>query len=324
MNDINEICNIFKSYKSFAFFTHVNADGDAIGSILSLGKSLELLGKKVIYSVPEPVPLKYNFLKGYEYINKKLDLIKNMEVGVLLDAPGTERIDDLEKYFPFFKITINIDHHLSNGRFATYNLVNEKAPSTTAIVLEILEKGNFPIDEDISNSLYAGLLTDTGSFHYSNTNISAFQTASKLINYGAKISYIADMLFECETISHFKMLGISLLRLIDEDGIAYSYITRNDFIKYKAKEEDTERIIDVLRRIKDAKIILFFKEMKSEETRVSIRGKNGLNVRELAEYFGGGGHLSAAGFTIHASIEESIKLVTTFIKEKFKSYESQY
>lgn len=322
MNKIAEICVVFKRYKSFAFFTHVNADGDAIGSILSLGRSLELLGKKVIYSVPEPVPLKYNFLKGYEHINKNLSLIKNMEVGVLLDAPGTGRIDDPQKHFPLFKVTINIDHHLSNGHFATYNLVNEKAPSTTTIIFEILQKGNFPIDDDISNSLYTGLLTDTGSFHYSNTNISAFQTASRLIHYGAKTSYIADMIFERETISHFKILGITLLRLVNEDGIAYSYITRNDFKQYNAKEEDTERIIDVLRRIKDAKIVLFFKETKKGETRVSIRGKNGLNVRELAEYFGGGGHLSAAGCTIHASIEESIKLVITFVKEKFKSYES--
>jgi len=319
MNKVNEICTVFRKYNSFALFTHVNADGDAIGSILGLGNSLELAGKKVLLNVPEPVPLKFNFLKGYEFINKDLGLLNQMEVGVLLDAAGTSRIEDLEKNLELFRITINIDHHVSNGHFAIYNFVDANAPSTTALILEILERCKFPINKDISNSLFTGLLTDTGSFHYANTGKLAFDTASKLIDYGAEPSFVANMIFERETLGHLKTLGTSLLRLTVEDGVAYSFITLKDLEKFDALEEDTERIIDVLRRVKDAKIALLFKETKKGEIRVSLRGKNGANVRKIAEHFGGGGHTAAAGCTLESSIEDGIKQLLKYIKEYDKN-----
>jgi phosphoesterase RecJ-like protein len=315
MNDIDKICNVFRKYNSFALFTHVNADGDAIGSLLGLGNSLKLAGKKVLLNVPEPVPLKFNFLKDYELINKNLEFLDQMEVGVLLDAAGTSRIEDLEKNLKLFRITINIDHHVSNGRFAIYNFVNASAPSTTVLIFELLERCKFPINEDISNSLFTGLLTDTGSFHYANTGKLAFDTASKLVDYGAKPSFVANMIFERETPGHLKTLGTSLLRLMVENGIAYSFITLKDLEKFDAIEEDTERIIDVLRRVKDSKIVLLFKETKKGEVRVSLRGKNGMNVRKIAEHFGGGGHAGAAGCTLESSIEDGIKQLLKYIKE---------
>ncbi|MCX6088664.1 MAG: bifunctional oligoribonuclease/PAP phosphatase NrnA [Caldiserica bacterium] len=317
MSNINDICTVLKKYNSFALFTHVNADGDAIGSVLALGSSLILKGKKVLFNVPEPVPLKFDFLTGYDLINKNLDTLNQMEVGILLDAAGTNRIEDLEKNLELFNITINIDHHISNGHFATYNLVDGNAPSTTVLILRILEKCGFPINEDIANDLFTGLLTDTGSFHYANTNKFAFDSASKMLDYGAKPDFVSDMIFERETVGHLKMLGIALSRLIIENGIVYSFITLKDFEETGAVGEDTERIIDVLRRTGETKIALLFKETRKSEVRVSLRGKKGINVSEIAEHFGGGGHRAAAGCTIKSTVEKSIKRLIEYIKENY-------
>jgi phosphoesterase RecJ-like protein len=241
-----------------------------------------------------------------------------MEVGILLDAADTNRVEDLEKHLEHFKITINIDHHISNGHFATFNYVDGSAPSTTALILKILERCNLPINENIANDLFAGLLTDTGSFHYANTNKFAFESAVKMLKYGAKPSFVSDMIFERETVGHQKILGIALSRLVKQGDIVYSYITINDFKAAHAIEEDTEGIIDALRRTGNTKIALLFKEIKKNEIRVSLRGKDGINVREIAEHFGGGGHVAASGCTIKYNLEKSIEHILAYVKEKYK------
>ncbi len=315
MKKIDEVCKILIDYKSFALFTHINADGDAIGSILGLGMSLEIAGKKVKYVVPEPVPVKFNFLKNFQLINKDAEKLSNIEVGILLDAADTNRIDELRSHLEGFGVTVNIDHHLTNGHFATVNFVDGNAPSTTAIVLEILEHAHLPINADISNALFAGLLTDTGSFHYPNANRDAFLYGAKLLDYGADPAFIANKIFEMDTMPHQKLLGLALLRMEVTDRIAYSYIMRKDIEEFNASDEDTEGIIDVMRKIRDAEYIVLFKETRKREVRVSLRGKNSADVRIIAEQFGGGGHRAAAGCTIGEQMQEAINEVLSLIKE---------
>lgn len=315
MKKIDEVCKILIDYKSFALFTHINADGDAIGSILGLGMSLEIAGKKVKYVVPEPVPVKFNFLKNFQLINKDVEKLSNIEVGILLDAADTNRIDELRSHLEGFGVTVNIDHHVTNGHFATVNFVDGNAPSTTAIVLEILEHAHLPINADISNALFAGLLTDTGSFHYPNANRDAFLYGAKLLDYGADPAFIANKIFEMDTMPHQKLLGLALLRMEVTDRIAYSYIMRKDIEEFNASDEDTEGIIDVMRKIKDAEYIVLFKETRKREVRVSLRGKNSADVRIIAEQFGGGGHRAAAGCTIGEQMQDAINEVLSLIKE---------
>lgn len=315
MKKIDEVCKILIDYKSFALFTHINADGDAIGSILGLGMSLEIAGKKVKYVVPEPVPVKFNFLKNFQLINKDAEKLSNIEVGILLDAADTNRIDELRSHLEGFGVTVNIDHHVTNGHFATVNFVDGNAPSTTAIVLEILEHAHLPINADISNALFAGLLTDTGSFHYPNANRDAFLYGAKLLDYGADPAFIANKIFEMDTMPHQKLLGLALLRMEVTDRIAYSYIMRKDIEEFNASDEDTEGIIDVMRKIKDAEYIVLFKETRKREVRVSLRGKNSADVRIIAEQFGGGGHRAAAGCTIGEQMQDAINEVLSLIKE---------
>jgi phosphoesterase RecJ-like protein len=319
MTDFKTLGEVFRTHQSFAIFSHANADGDTIGSALGLGVSLKKLGKKVIYIVPEPVPLKFSFLKDYEFFNKEREFLKKVEVGVLLDAAMTSRIEELEKELLHLKITIDIDHHSTSGEFATYNYIESSAPSTSAILLKLFESEHFPIDADISNAFFTGLMTDTGSFHYSNATKEAFEIGSKLVGYGARPDFIGTMFYEQETLSHLKILGIALMRMKAEGELAYSYLTLQDFVANNASEEDTEGIVDYMRKLSQVKIILFFKE-RSGDVKVSLRGKEGTNVKEIAERFGGGGHILASGCALKLPLEDSI---TTVLKAVYDATEKR-
>ena len=312
---LTDIGNVLKKYESFAIFSHANADGDAFGSILGLGMSLKHLGKKVSYFLPEPVPKAFAFLKDYDLINKAR--INGTDVGILLDASDIGRINEFGKHFNTFPVTINIDHHITNSRFATYNYIDENAASTTSIVLELIEKANLPIDKDISNALYTGLITDTGSFHYANVNEDAFLTAAKLVKCGVEPAYIAREIFEEDTPAHLKLAGIALERITIKGKIVFSYISLKDMNEFNATEEDTEGIVDLIRKYKGADVAILFKEVKENEVRVSLRSKEkNISVKEVAIMFGGGGHNAAAGCTVHTSLYEAIKNVITAVQGK--------
>ncbi len=301
-----EISNVLKKYSSFAIFSHANADGDAFGSLLGLGMSLKLLGKKVSYFIPDPVPKGFAFLKDYDLINTVH--LNHNDVGILLDASDIGRIDQLGTHFKSFEVTINIDHHETNDYFATYNYIDRHAPSTTCIILKLIETAQLPMDRDISNALYIGLLTDTGSFHYANTTRDAFLTATKLVKYGADPAAIAKKIFEEETLAHLKLIGIALGRISLRNTIVFSYITYSDMKSLNASEEDAEGIINQIRKYKDADVAILFKEVDNEVIRVSLRSKNkNINVQDIAVLFNGGGHAAASGCTIRGNLYKAME-----------------
>ncbi len=315
MNNLLEIVEIIKQHKSIAIFTHENADGDAIGSILGLGLSLKNLEKSIAYFVPEPVPQRFSFLKDFNFINK--NSAEGFELAILLDAAESARIKELEEHLNQFKMIINIDHHASNGHFANYNLVDKNAPSTTSIIYRLIESGNLYIDSDISNALFTGLVTDTGSFHYANANIEAFEVASQLVKHGASPDYIGRLVYEQDPLPRLRILGLALERMVIDKFIAYSFITQSDLESFSASEEDTDGIVDVMRKVKGSRLIILFKETEQRETRVSLRGKSGFNVQQIAIHFGGGGHPQASGCTVKLRTEEAINEVINYIKEHY-------
>ncbi len=307
MTSLKEIGETILRYDQIALFTHANADGDAVGSVLGLALSLRHMGKDVACFIPEPVPQKFSFLKGYDLINSRD--IGDFKLAVLLDAAESARIKELEEHLDQFSEVINIDHHASNGHFANLNYVDKEAPSTTAIIFRLIEEAGFYIDSDIANALFTGLITDTGSFHYANTNEESFKVASGLVQKGASPDFVGRMVYEQDTVSRLKILGLALQRIVVHDFIAYSYITQQDLKDYSASEEDTDGIVDVVRKVKDTRLIILFKETKDGAVRVSLRGKDGFNVQWIATEFGGGGHPQASGCTLNLPMEQAISEV---------------
>ncbi len=313
---LNEIIEVINNFNSFLLTTHVNADGDGIGCLLGLGSALKAQGKDVKYFVPGILPTKYGFLKGFEELNKNLENIEKTEVLIILDTPTIERIEGFSFDRDKFKRVIRIDHHEGDRTIADLTYEKPNYPSATCLVYELLKEGKFPINKDIANDLYVGVLTDTGSFRFNNTQGIAFQIARELVDLGAQPYYTARMVYEMETMAHLKLLGEALLRLKVHDSFGFSYITKEDFAKYNANENDSEGIVDYLRKEKNIEILLFLKELPEGGYKGSLRSKNDAEVKKIAELFGGGGHRKAAGFTSNLPKEEIIRIVEEEIQKE--------
>ncbi|MGC9099674.1 MAG: DHH family phosphoesterase [Caldisericum sp.] len=320
MEEIKEIGDIISKSKSFFLTTHINADGDGIGSILGLGMSLEKLGKKVFYFVPGEIPNHFAFLKNFEKINEKIDERIQTDVFLLLDAPNIDRVEGITFNLSNFKKIIRIDHHISNENFSHVKYVKVGYPSTSCLVFELIKEENLPIDRDIAEALYTGLLADTGSFRFNNTTEAAFNIARELVIMGARPYYISRMVYEMETLPHLKLLGLALLRLEIIDKIGFSYITQEDFKNYNATESDTEGIVDYLRKQKDIEIILLIRELQDGGFKGSLRSKNNIDVRKIAEIFGGGGHKEAAGFKTNLKMHQILEIIQKAVKDEEKNY----
>ncbi len=314
-NTFLEIGEVIKSYKSFAIFSHMNADGDAFGSLLGLGQSLKEMGKEVHYFLPAPVPKRFSFLNEYNLINADKEALKSAEVLISVDAADSDRVGDLKEYMRGFKATINIDHHETNDYFADYNYVDKDAPSTSCLIFKLITENNFPMNKNIAEALYTGVLTDTGAFKFANATYEAFEIAGKLVEFGARPDYIAKMCFERDTLEHLKLTGLALQRMVVEKNVGYSYVTFDDRKSLGATEEDMEGIIDSMRRCKDVQVAVLFKEANRDEIRISFRSKDGIDVKSIAVKFGGGGHIPASGCTVKGNLQEVMKTVIRTVHE---------
>jgi len=306
---MNKVVNILKSYTSFLLTTHVNADGDGVGSVLALGESLELLQKDVYYAIPKPIPEHFSFLPNFHKINKNIDNLKSVDVLVILDAPNIERLEGIDINSINFKEVVRIDHHKGNSDFEENNYAKTNYPSTTCLVFEVLKYNDFPINKNIANALYVGLLTDTGSFRFNNTTEVAFEVAKELVKLGAEPYFNARMVYEMDSLPHLKLLGLALLRLEIIGKLGFSYLYYKDFLDFNAKEEDSEGIVDYLRKEKDIEAVLFLRELENGNWKGSLRSKNHIDVRKIAEIFNGGGHKEASGFKTELSKDEILKIV---------------
>jgi len=315
--EIRKLKDIIDKYQDFILFTHINPDGDAVGSILGFYYFLSEIGKKPYIFLNSPIPSFYKFL-----VNEDLNIISNLDrpydVGIVFDCSDIYRIKEDVNIKEKTKVLINIDHHTSNSNFGDINIINEKASSVTEIIYDILTKLKFNISINVAKCLLTGLITDTGSFRFSNTTPKSLKVASNLVKIGVDISSISKEIYERRKLSALKLLGISLIRMNVDKEIAWSFINMEDMQKYNATLEDTEGIIDTLRMLKDVRIVVFFYPINEKILKVSLRSKdNHIDVSKFAQYFGGGGHKEAAGFQVK---DNNSSDVYNFVINKLKEF----
>ncbi|MGB9857979.1 MAG: DHH family phosphoesterase [Dictyoglomaceae bacterium] len=319
---LKSILEIINKEDNFLLITHKNPDGDAIGSILGLYYFLKEKGKKVYLYLPNGIPYIYQFL-----VFEELQLFDesekiNFNVAIFLDCGDIERIGENNGFLKNIPLVINIDHHPTNTFFGNLNLINPKASSVTEILTNLLYRYKEEISLKTAQCFLAGLITDTGSFRFSNTNINSFKTAIKLLEKGADISYISQQIYERKSLSSLYLLGRALLRLKIKDGIAVSFITREDMEEFDSKIEDTEGIVDMLRMLKDTKVVVFLYPLSSSNTKISLRSKSSyINVGVFAKKFGGGGHREAAGFEKEGEPQDLVLSVVKELAEFILEYE---
>ncbi|MFH0924814.1 MAG: bifunctional oligoribonuclease/PAP phosphatase NrnA [bacterium] len=304
---MNPIIQTLKQYQNFLITSHVNPDGDSLGSEIALAMALKKMNKEVVVLGKEGIPGLYKFLPG-------VDLIKNQEyisdyksyVAIILDCGDIKRIQaDIDKVRDSILI-INIDHHFSNNYYGDQNLVCPEASATAEIIYELIEEVNSKLfDKDIATNLYVGIFTDTGSFRYANTTPKSLFITSKLLAYDVKPDIVATQIHETVSYGRLKLLGKALHNLeVSSDGRkAWMVINKKMAQQTNHSLLDTEEFVNYPRSIRGIEVAILFRE-EVKGYKVSLRSKGKLNVANVALKFNGGGHNNAAGCTIEADLEK--------------------
>ncbi len=319
---IDSIIRLIGESNNIVILSHVAPDGDSIGSSLALYNALNKKGKNVEVIIDDEVPYVYRFLYGADRVKKVKDSHKEgkFDLAITLDSSDIDRLGKSAKYLINGK-TINIDHHISNDGYGTYNYIDAKAAATAEIVYKVIKLLNVKINKDIAECLYIGILTDTGKFQYSNTRSDTFRMAANLIDNGVSTAELFKLVYQNNTKEKIKLMGEAIggIELYSNDKISCIVLKKEQYSRIGAIDEDTEGIIDYARDIRSVKLALLFRESSDDKVKVSFRSKDKIDVNIFASKFGGGGHKNAAGATISGNIDiikkQILKEAIAFLKD---------
>lgn len=322
MNNFDEISRVIQKNKNFLITSHINLDGDGIGSELALYFILKKLNKKVTILNQDRIPKIYDFLPDsdkVQYWNNNRINPKSIDVGIALDCSSIKRIGRTYEIFKDIKTIINIDHHKSNENFGNLNYLDCSASSVGEIIYELITFLNIDLlDEKISTCLFAAIITDTGSFRYSNVSSKTFGVASHLTRYRIKSHLISNNIYNRSTYPGLKLLGESLLTLEMDDSnyVSWLTITRMMLNDTNANDEDVEGIINIATTLNKVEISILFRETKDYKVKISFRSKGNFDVNKFAGKFKGGGHPNAAGCLCSGKLDEiKEKILSKLFKE---------
>ncbi len=285
--------------------SHRLPDGDAVGSLMAAGLALTTLGKNVTFYNESQIPAVYRFLPGVDKIVRSIK-VSEYDTAVILDCSDIQRVGDTSAEIDKIQVVINIDHHITNTGFGHFRLVDTEACSTAEIIYRLIVAMNIPIDKDIATAIYTGILTDTGSFRFSNTNHAAFQISEKMIGYGASPYYVAQYVYGTYSLGRIRLLNRALdsIEIFDNGQISVMKITKNMLKETGTQPEDIDGFINYAKRIEDVKVAVLIYENGNGRHHVSLRSDGSIDVAAIAEGYGGGGHRTAAGFSIIKTISE--------------------
>jgi len=286
--------------------SHLRPDGDSICTSLALYFMGKLLGKDMAIINKDVTPFPFNHFPDIDIIKIGQISPQNFDMAILLECANVSRSgqNNLDKYF-----LVNIDHHYSNDYYADINWVDPEASAVACMAYMLGENLNIQLTSQIANHLYCAIVSDTGSFQFSNTTAQSFEVCHKLINHGATPINVSDLLFNNNPPEKIKLLGqvLSTLEMNKEGNIVVITMFKEYLDHLDLKVIDTEDISTLARSIKGVNMVLFFKEIENNTFRVSIRSKGMANAALVAEHFGGGGHIHAAGFTVSGKHEKLVK-----------------
>ena len=310
MMKIAEIANLIKNLKSTLIFTHINPDGDTLSCAFALKYALEKLNIKADIVCSCGVPKKFEITKLFgDFLS---DAKGSYDACIAVDCSSEGQMGEPYKYFSRQKNTFNIDHHISNTRYAKYNYVCGYAANIINIYELILALG-VEIDEYLANTLMLGLITDTGNFAHSNTDTKAFNVAAELSGKGANASRLNLLLFKNQPLARAKLYleVMQKIRFYEGGSVTLILITQEMLNKFGLDRSDTEGFIDFPMSIAGVEVGISVFETRHKLYRISFRSKQ-VNVNEIASFFGGGGHINASGAVIAGSFEEvEDKLIST-------------
>lgn len=303
----------------FLVVSHVQPDGDAISSTVVIGWLLDKLGKRYTLINEGTVPSRLHYLHLSDTIVNYNDSQPERKFNriIAVDCADYRRIGDVAACFADGCELLNIDHHPTNDDFGSVNLVQSNAAATVEILYQLIEQAGVSMDVQVATAIYTGLLTDTGGFRYSNTTPSVMHKAAALLMHGVDGHWIADHLLERMTMPQLKLLqlGLSRLTFSDDAKIGWLYIEANDLAKTGAAPEDLEGLVNYARNVDGVEVGILFKELMNGQVKVSLRSAGMADVAAIAQSFGGGGHVRAAGCRHDGPLTQSIEQIVEAVRK---------
>ena len=316
---MNKMIDALNAQQNIALFAHIVPDGDALGSLFGFAHILKKMGKTVTVYVAGNVPKRLQFiadLYGDTYYTDVPPEDTVHEVCLALDCGDFERLGRYKPLYEKATITFNIDHHISNPKYATHNLVMPKASSTGEILYLLCEQAGFEWDEKAASLLYGSIASDTGCFCHSNTSPDTHRYAARLMEYGADFALFNRKLFQTESKTALKARAyiIDVMQQAFDGKVTYALVDDEALFGMGATKEDTEGLIDVLRSV-DGTEVAFLLKTYEDSVKVSMRTATYVDAAKLLGALGGGGHVRAAGCTLHVPMEEAKNIVLNALEE---------
>ena len=319
VTSMSDLVALFEESDSFILSSHLRPDGDAIGSMLGLGLTLESLGKTVSYLHEDGVPENLAFLDRNDQVKRPVDMkALEAEVFVALDTANRDRLGDtVLNQLPDGIKEVTIDHHVTNERYGDFIWVDAEAPATAQMVWELAKFGGWEIPEFARVALYVGASTDTGSFQYANTTARTYEMAADLVAAGLDIADVNRLIYQNFPYRRVELLKALLetLERSDDGRLAWWSLTNEMKQKVGYQPGDSEGLVDVMRGIDQVVACVFFEEIGDGTIRVSTRSKSeSVNVSKVCGVFGGGGHILAAGARLAGPLDEARAQVVSELK----------
>ncbi len=340
MNSVNEdrmvppreLIDFLKEGDNFLISTHVNPDGDALGSAAALAAALEQMGKKAVLVDKHRVPDQYLFLPysgefhTFESFAAAGHKASDFSSLIILDCNEPERIglerktlhpaaEDLKKALESAMKSVVIDHHETQRTFGDIKWIEPDSAATGLMVFYLLQALGTRITTEIATNLYAAIVIDTGNFRFENAKSHVFRAGAELIDLGVRPHIIYQELYESWSDNRFRLYMKVIETIEITDDVAFSLVTKRMMEDTSTTADDTENFVSFPRIMKKIDIAVLLRETGMDEYKVSLRSKGNVNVARVAELFNGGGHKNAAGCSIKADVETVKSLILEKIAE---------
>jgi phosphoesterase RecJ-like protein len=311
---LSQVVELIENKNKFGITTHIKPDGDGVGSSLGLCWLLKSLGKSAEVIVRGDIPSSYRSLPGADAIRDVEQLDGEYDAVFVIECSDLERpgIKGLENEF-----TVNIDHHATSAHFGTINWIDSTASAVGEMIYNLCKAIGGRVTREIAECVYMALVTDTGSFHFSNTTERTLKVASELIKAGAKPAEISEAVY-----NNYPWSRIELMRQVlgtvkrDESGqVATLRQTLAMRANAAAVDGDNNGFVNIPLAARDVLAVVYMREIGENQYRVSLRSKGDINVARVAEKFGGGGHRNAAGLRIDGDWDEKERELVAAVKE---------
>lgn len=308
---LGDVLRQIEEHERFVLTSHARPDGDAVGSALACCQILRAMGKQADVVLHDGVPRVYRSLPFADEVVQSSQVLGSYDSAIILECDSIHRtrLQGLENRF-----LISIDHHVSGRPFAHVNWIDPHAVATAEMVFRLAREAGVKFSAEVATCLYTALMTDTGSFMFQGTNDNTFALARELVLAGADPAHCARGIYFAHSVAKIRLLGEALRNLNVEAHIGYAWVTHEQMERCGAIEEDCEGLVNYVLSIGGVDVAAFFRELSDGRYRVSLRTKGKLNVAQVAESFGGGGHECASGCSVDGPLADAVSRVLSRLR----------